>query len=303
MLHILIWEDLTDARYIAAHTEGFAALKATVRDYTPKFVAELCGIAESDLLQAARWFGESPAALSLYCQGLNQSTTGTAKNAALINLHLATGQIGKPGAGPFSLTGQPNAMGGAEVGGMANLLSAHRDLGNPVHRAEVAALWGVDAVPATPGKTAVEMFEAAAQRRDQGRCGSPAPTRRSRCPTRRWCARALERAEFVVVQEAFANTATCAYADVLLPATTWGEKGRHRHQHRAPHQPRARGRGGAGRGARRLGDRGRFRAPPRSAIILGALHGERRCSLTPRPSRSGTSTANRRAAATSISPA
>src|SRR6185369_1719343 len=99
----------------------------------------------------ARWFANVDAAaagsrkptLSLYCQGLNQSTSGTAKNAALINLHLATGQIGKPGAGPFSLTGQPNAMGGREVGGMANLLSAHRDLDNAEHRAEVAALWGV----------------------------------------------------------------------------------------------------------------------------------------------------------------
>src|SRR6202022_4900365 len=107
---------------------------------------EVCGISEADLFQAARWFAAAKAALSLYCQGLNQSTSGTAKNAALINLHLATGQIGRPGAGPFLLTGQTKAMGGREVGGMANLLSAHRDLANPQHRAEVAALWGVDAV-------------------------------------------------------------------------------------------------------------------------------------------------------------
>src|SRR3979490_529033 len=93
-------------------------------------------------------------------QGLNENVDGTGKNAALINLHLATGQIGKPGTGPFSLTGQPNAMGGREVGGMANLLSAHRDLGNPEHRAEIARLWGVAAVPGTPGKTAVELFQA-----------------------------------------------------------------------------------------------------------------------------------------------
>src|SRR5262249_14502764 len=138
----------------------FADLKRTVRDYTPKFVADTCGISEEDLLKAARWFGASKATLSLYCQGLNQSASGTAKNAALINLHLATHQIGKPGAGPFSLTGQPNAMGGREVGGLANLLSAHRDMGNPAHRAEVARLWGVEDVPGTPGKTAVEMFEA-----------------------------------------------------------------------------------------------------------------------------------------------
>src|SRR5690606_32919830 len=96
--------------------------------------------------------------LSMYCQGLNQSTSGTDKNTALINLHLATGQIGKPGAGPLSLTGQPNAMGGREVGGMANLLSAHRDLANPEDRAEVASLWGIENVPDKPGKTAVDMF-------------------------------------------------------------------------------------------------------------------------------------------------
>jgi len=223
MLHLLIWEDLVDLEYIAAHTEGFAALKNTVREYTPKSVAETCGIAEADLVQAARWFGHSRATLSLYCQGLNQSAAGTAKNAALIHLHLATGQIGRPGAGPFSLTGQPNAMGGREVGGMANLLSAHRDLANAAHRAEVAKLWGVDAVPAQPGKTAVEMFEAV--RRGEIKllwiaCTNPAQS----LPDQALVREALERAELVVVQEAFATTETCAYADVLLPASTWGEK-------------------------------------------------------------------------------
>ncbi|WP_395008852.1 molybdopterin-dependent oxidoreductase, partial [Undibacterium sp.] len=143
MLHLCLWEDFIDIQFIAAHTEGFAELKQTVRDFTPAFTAQICGIAEKDLIQAARWFGQSKAALSLYCQGLNQSSSGSAKNSALINLHLATGQIGKPGAGPFSLTGQPNAMGGREVGGMANLLSAHRDLSNPAHRAELASLWDI----------------------------------------------------------------------------------------------------------------------------------------------------------------
>ncbi|MFI4927922.1 MAG: molybdopterin-dependent oxidoreductase, partial [Burkholderiales bacterium] len=162
LLHIMLSEGWTRADYIAAHTTGFDALKAVVRECTPERVAQTCGIAKEDLFTAARWFATSPATLSLYCQGLNQSVNGTAKNAALINLHLATGQIGKPGAGPFSLTGQPNAMGGREVGGLANLLSAHRDLANPRHRAEVAALWGVPSVPEQPGKTAVEMFQAAA---------------------------------------------------------------------------------------------------------------------------------------------
>ena len=106
---------------------------------------------ESDLRTAARWFGESPATLSLYCQGLNQSASGTDKNAALINLHLATGQIGKPGAGPFSLTGQPNAMGGREVGGLANQLAAHLEIADPAHRALVRDFWGAPTMAATQG--------------------------------------------------------------------------------------------------------------------------------------------------------
>ncbi len=223
MLHAIIWDDLISRDFIARHTEGFDALKALVRDMTPQHAASLCGIKVEDLLQAARWFAESKATLSLYCQGLNQSTSGTAKNTALINLHLATAQIGRPGAGPFSLTGQPNAMGGREVGGMANLLSAHRDLANPEHRREVAELWGVDEVPATPGKTAVEMFEAAARGEIQVlwiACTNPAQS----MPDQTLVRAALERCPFVIVQDAFAMTETTAYADVLLPASTWGEK-------------------------------------------------------------------------------
>ena len=223
MLHIMLWEGWTDAAWIAAHTSGFEALKATVRDCTPDLVAQTCGIRKEDLFTAAKMFATSGATLSLYCQGLNQSSSGTAKNAALINLHLATAQIGKPGAGPFSLTGQPNAMGGREVGGMANLLSGHRDLSNAAHRAEVAAFWGVPDVPEKPGKTAVEMFQAAADGEIKAlwiACTNPAQS----MPDQATLRRALERAELVIVQEAFATTATCAYADLLLPATTWGEK-------------------------------------------------------------------------------
>ncbi|MDI1341435.1 nitrate reductase [Polaromonas sp.] len=223
MLHIMLWEGWTQAAYIAAHTNGFEALKTTVRDYTPDLVSQTCGITKDDLFTAAKLFATSAATLSLYCQGLNQSSSGTAKNAALINLHLATAQIGKPGAGPFSLTGQPNAMGGREVGGLANLLSAHRDLANPQHRAEVAALWGIPAVPEKPGKTAVEMFQAAADGEIKAlwiACTNPAQSMPDQATVRR----ALQRAELVVVQEAFATPATCDYADLLLPATTWGEK-------------------------------------------------------------------------------
>jgi assimilatory nitrate reductase catalytic subunit len=230
MLHLMLWEGWLDAAFMAAHTSGFESLKALVRDHTPERVASTCGISTDALLQATRLFAGVQASgqartptLSLYCQGLNQSSNGSAKNTSLINLHLATGQIGKPGAGPFSLTGQPNAMGGREVGGMANLLSGHRDLGNPAHRAEVAALWGVPDLPARPGKTAVEMFQAAANGEIKAlwiACTNPAQSMPDQATVRR----ALERAEFVVVQEAFATTATCRFADLLLPASTWGEK-------------------------------------------------------------------------------
>lgn len=223
MLHVMLAENLVDRAYVAQHTQGFEALEAIVADFTPERVASTCGIDAADLIQAARWFGGHTPTLSLYCQGLNQSSRGTDKNATLINLHLATGQIGKPGAGPFSLTGQPNAMGGREVGGMANLLSAHRDLGNAEHRAEVARLWGVPDVPSQPGKTAVEMFEAAARGEIKAlwiACTNPLQS----LPDQAVVRQALEKAELVVVQEAFGTTATCAFADILLPATTWGEK-------------------------------------------------------------------------------
>ena len=223
MLHLMLWEGWTDTAYIAAHTSGFDELKALVRDCTPEKVAQVCGISQADLLEATRLFATSAATLSLYCMGLNQSSSGTAKNAALINLHLATGQIGKPGAGPFSLTGQPNAMGGREVGGLSNLLPAHRDMANPAHRAEVAAFWGVPEVPAVPGKSALEMFQAVADGEIRAlwiACTNPAQS----IPDQALVRRALARAEFVVVQEAFSTTATCDFADLLLPATTWGEK-------------------------------------------------------------------------------
>ena len=231
MLHLMLREGWTQPGYIAAHTTGFEALAAIVRECTPERVAQVCGIAPADLLLAARWFATGAssdpqrraATLSLYCMGLNQSSHGTDKNAALIGLHLATAQIGRPGAGPFSLTGQPNAMGGREVGGLANLLPGHRELADPAHRAEVAAFWGVPGLSAVPGRSAIEMFRAAAEGEIKAlwiACTNPAQSMPDQATVRR----ALERAELVVVQEAFATTATCAFADLLLPATTWGEK-------------------------------------------------------------------------------
>ena len=223
MLHVMLWDGMVDREYILAHTEGFDALKQMLREYTPESAAQICGVGAADIITAAHWFATATPTLSLYCQGLNQSVHGTDNNAALINLHLATAQIGKPGAGPLSLTGQPNAMGGREVGGMANLLSAHRDLGNAAHRREVAELWGVADVPAQPGKSAVNLFRALHEGEVKAvwiACTNPAQS----MPDAGFVQAALARADFVVLQEAYRNTDTAQFADVLLPAASWGEK-------------------------------------------------------------------------------
>ncbi|MGA7179201.1 MAG: molybdopterin-dependent oxidoreductase [Thiobacillaceae bacterium] len=222
MLHVLVWEEKINRVYIDSHTEGWDELRAKLRDYSPERMADICGVPAVDIVKAAHWFAQGPS-LSMYCQGLNQSTCGTDKNAALINLHLATGQIGKPGAGPFSLTGQPNAMGGREVGGLSNLLPAHRDMARPEHRAEVARLWKVPSVPEKPGLTAVELFDAMAEGRIKAMwivCTNPAHS----LPDQNRVREALQTCPFVVVQEAYADTEAVTYADLLLPAAAWGEK-------------------------------------------------------------------------------
>ena len=223
LLHVLMRDNLVDHDFIAAHTQGYEALAARVSEYTPDYVATLCGIAPDQLQTCARWIGESPSVLSLWCMGLNQSTAGSAKNSALINLHLATGQIGRPGAGPFSLTGQPNAMGGRETGSLSNLLPGHRDATNPQHRAEVAEYWGIDSLPANPGLSAIELFEQLQSGTIKAlwiACTNPAQS----LPDQNRIRQALETCPFVVLQEAFKTTETARYADLLLPAASWGEK-------------------------------------------------------------------------------
>ncbi len=223
MLNVMLREGLVDHGYIQRHTEGFEAVRARVQAYPPETAQRLCGVPARDIVRAARWFGAAGAALSLYTMGLNQSAAGTDKNAALIHLHLATGQIGRPGAGPFSLTGQPNAMGGREAGGMATLLPGHRDPAQAADRAETARLWGVDGLPEAPGATALDMFDAVLDGRIKVlwiAATNPAQS----LPDQARVRAALERAEFVIVQEAYAATETLAYADLVLPAATWPEK-------------------------------------------------------------------------------
>ncbi|HWW69492.1 MAG TPA: nitrate reductase, partial [Duganella sp.] len=222
MLHLMLWEGWTDNGYIAAHTSGFDALKTTVRECTPDKVAQICGISKEDLLAAARLFATSPATLSLYCQGLNQSSSGTAKNAALINLHLATGQIGKPGAGPFSLTGQPNAMGGREVGGLASTLAAHMDF-TPENVARVGRFWAAPNMATKPGLKAVDLFRGVGEGRIKAiwiMATNPAVS----MPDAGQVREALAACPFVVVSDVIADTDTSRFAHVRLPATAWGEK-------------------------------------------------------------------------------
>ncbi|WP_150582707.1 nitrate reductase, partial [Pseudomonas fluorescens] len=223
ILHLLLREQWIDREFIETHTDGLAELQALVSDYTPQSVAKLCGISPAQLHQCAEWVGTSPSFLSLWCMGLNQSTAGSAKNSALINLHLATGQIGRRGAGPFSLTGQPNAMGGRETGSLSNLLPGHREAANAEHRAEVAAYWGVEQLPASTGLTAVELFEQIRSGTIKAlwiACTNPAQS----LPDQNAVRAALQACPFVVLQEAFRTTETAAFADLLLPAASWGEK-------------------------------------------------------------------------------
>ena len=218
ILHVLISQGWINERFIRAHTDNWEAVHAIAETWTPARAAKVCGIDEMDIHRAAFWFGQSAEALSLWTMGVNQSTSGVAKNLAIINLHLATGKIGRPGSGPFSLTGQPNAMGGREVGYLCGHLPGYRDVTNAQHRAEIASIWGVpeERIQPQPGLDAVKMFEAL----ESGKVKAlwvvgtnPLATMPNASLTRR----ALERAELVVVQDCYHPTETSNMAHVLLP--------------------------------------------------------------------------------------
>ncbi|HWP34356.1 MAG TPA: nitrate reductase [Thermodesulfobacteriota bacterium] len=225
MLHVCLAEGLVDRPFVEAHTTGFDQVAAAAARWTPARAAELCGVPAAAIVAAARTFGRARAALSFWSMGLNQSAHGVAKNAALLNLHLATGQVARPGAGPFSLTGQPNAMGGRMVGGLAHLLPGFRQVARAADRAAVAAAWGIPAehLSARPGLAAVELFEAAAEGRVRVLwviCTNPAVS----MPELDLVERALRQVDLLVVQDAYHPTETSRYADIVLPAAQWGEK-------------------------------------------------------------------------------
>jgi len=216
-------QGLIDQNFIDKHTEGFDAYKELIFSTSLKEASKICGVSEKDIKKAADYIGLSKGFISMWAMGLNQSVVGTDKNVSLLNLSLITGQVGKPGSGPFSLTGQPNAMGGREVGGMANLLAVHKDLMNEEHRREVAQFWGVDKISPKPGLTATQMFDALESGKLKAvwiACTNPLVS----LPNTHRIEKAMKNSKFVVVQDISHRSDTVEYADLVLPAAGWLEK-------------------------------------------------------------------------------
>ena len=225
LARLVIQDNGFDSDFIDAATEGFASFTQTINAWTPGKTAKFCGITEQDLRAVGRLWSRKEGVLSLWSMGVNQRREGTAVVSGLINLHLLTGEIGKPGAGPFSLTGQPNAMGGREAGGLAHLLPGYRLVTNPDHRAEVEQAWGFakDSIAATPGLGAWQQVEAMEQGElDLWWVAATNPL--VSMPDLERVKNAMQRCPLVVVSEAYADTETSHYAHLLLPASQWSEK-------------------------------------------------------------------------------
>ncbi|MDJ0859927.1 MAG: molybdopterin-dependent oxidoreductase, partial [Dinoroseobacter sp.] len=210
---------LDDRAYVGAHVDGFDAALDTAAKSDPL---------ESGLTRAELdafydlWCGTEKV-VTLYSQGVNQSFCGTDKVNAIINCHLATGRIGREGMGPFSMTGQPNAMGGRVVGGLANMLACHLDLENADHRDAVQAFWDAPAMPTAPGLKAVDLFKSCADGKIKAlwvMSTNPAVS----LPDADGVAKAIKAVPFVAVSDILEDTDTGRLAHVLLPATGWGEK-------------------------------------------------------------------------------
>ncbi|MEU7115875.1 molybdopterin-dependent oxidoreductase [Streptomyces sp. NPDC046182] len=225
LLHLLHENGHTDAGFIAEHTEGWEAMPAFLAEYPPAKVAEITGLPEADIRRAAEWIGTAGEWTSCWTMGLNQSTHGTWNTNALINLHLATGAICRPGSGPFSLTGQPNAMGGREMGYMGPGLPGQRSVLVGEDRAFVEELWGLE--PGTvredgSGTGTVDLFRRMADGEIKACwiiCTNPVASVAHRSTV----IEGLEAAELVITQDVFADTETNAYADVVLPGALWTE--------------------------------------------------------------------------------
>ena len=224
LLYLLIENGHTDADFIARYTDGWESMPTFLQDYPPARVAEITGLPEADIRQAAQWIGEAGQWMSCWTMGLNQSTQGTWNTNALCNLHLATGAICRPGSGPFSLTGQPNAMGGREMGYMGPGLPGQRSNQVPADRAFIEQLWQLPAghLRSEAGSGTVAMFQAMARGEIKACwiiCTNPVAS----VANRQQVIDALTHAELVITQDAYLDTETNRYADVLLPGALWAE--------------------------------------------------------------------------------
>lgn len=224
LLKFLIEQQCIDSEYINSHTDGFDALAEEVSDlrYDVTNLTSSIGISEEKLTTFFQWFAQSPTAITLFCQGVNQAENGVDKGNAIINAHLASGKIAKSGCGPFSITGQPNAMGGREVGGLANQLAVHRAFDSESIK-QVQAFWDSPEIATKPGLKAVELFEAV-ERGEIKVLWIMATNPVVSLPDNQMVKRALEACPFVIVSDITAESDVAKYADVLLPAVGWGEK-------------------------------------------------------------------------------
>ncbi|WP_430869638.1 molybdopterin-dependent oxidoreductase [Cupriavidus basilensis] len=225
LLHYLAQHGAADQAFIDAHTSGLdAALAAAGPDCTDVAkVAKACKLDADALRGFYALFAATPKVVTAFSQGVNQSSAGTDKVNSIINCHLITGRVGRPGMGPFSLTGQPNAMGGREVGGLANMLAAHMELADPLHREIVQSFWGSPVIADKPGLKAVELFEAI----EQGRVKAVwviATNPVVSLPDADQARRALAKCALVVSSDVMLRTDTNDAAHILLPALGWGEK-------------------------------------------------------------------------------
>lgn len=224
LLHLLLKNGHTDSDFIARYTTGFEGFPDFLEDYSPGKVSEITGIPEKDIHQTAEWIGKSGSWMTLWTMGLNQSTHGTWHTNAICNLHLATGAICRPGSGPFSLTGQPNAMGGREMGYMGPGLPGQRSLLSDEDRRFTEELWKIPSgsIRAEAGGGTVSMFEELKNGEIKACwiiCTNPVAT----VPNREQVIEGLKAAELVITQDVFLDTETNRYADIMLPGALWAE--------------------------------------------------------------------------------
>jgi len=209
--------------YIDQYTNDIEETLTQCKTATLEKISELTGLSSHDLLTFYELFQKTEKTVTVYSQGVNQSAKGTDKANAIINCHLATGRMGREGMGPFSITGQPNAMGGREVGGLANMLASHMDIGNPQHRDLLSSFWGADNVTSTQGLKAVDLFKAVAKGRIKVlwiMATNPVDS----LPEADLVREALKTCPLVIVSDIMNNTDSIIHADIRLPAAGWGEK-------------------------------------------------------------------------------